>query len=160
MSIPLNDLLRNIGSSVQDAQNYLEYNAITAYLGYFKNTALSDSKGGEDNADNASGDTMSPITKKIAIPSTVHSDEMQTIEMPLAALSQHCTMKLDTVTVRLSATPTIDPVTNGLLLNVGPACDEANQAADNVASELELVFRSASCAEGIARLNQNNLRHF
>lgn len=160
MSIPLNDLLRSISSSVQDAQNYLDYNAITAYLGYFETiTSSHHQEGGETHTDDVSQSIVTPIMKNFSIPSAEHHGAVQTVNMPLAALSQHNTMKLDTVTVRLNAATTLDPKSNMLLLELeAPDRDKDTPDDNRQTGELEFVFRSAPCSEGIARLNQNNIR--
>lgn len=161
MPVPLNDLLQAIGASIQSAQNYLEYTAITAYFGYFKTADVSKEEG-ENAANDGEPDTFMPITKTIALPSTEQNNQdLKSLTVPLAALSQHSTMKLDTVTVRLNAIPSVDPSTNALLLEVGPTNEEPGNADTAIKpSELELVFRSAPCSEGISRLNQNNISQF
>lgn len=139
MAIELTALLAGVGEAVQQAQTHLERQAVEQFCSYF-------SAGEGEN-----GVALAPASRQFLLPDP--KEGVRRLEAAEAALVHHNTMTLDTVRVQLNILPRLEDDSR-LLVEVGPAGEEVDPAY----SRLELTFRGASAAEGVARLNQRTIQ--
>lgn len=141
MKIPLSVLVASVGQAVQQAQDQLEHHSVQSFCRCF---SAADALGGPP--------VLTPRSRRFALPDGAGG--VREVEAPEAALMSHNAISLDTVQVRLNVLPTVEENSDTVLVEVGPA----GEAADARYSQLELTFRSAPAAEGIARVNQDAMK--
>ncbi len=144
MQIELASLMSNVGQAVQQAQAQLEHQAVENFCGYFSPDL-------ENSGDADVPPTLSPICRRFSLSDTANGPRQ--VEAPVAALVHHNTLSLDTVQIHLNILPQLED-SGQLLVEVGPSGKEVDPAY----SRLELTFRLAPAAEGVARLSQSTMQ--
>lgn len=143
MQLEFAALVSNVGRAVQQAQEQLERQAMESFCGYF--APVSGSPG-----DAEAPPALSPISRRFSLP---EAEGPRQVEAPVAALVHHNALSLDTVQVQLNILPQLED-SGQLLVEVGPSGKEVDPAY----SRLELTFRLAPAAEGVARLSQSAMQ--
>lgn len=140
MYIPFETLIEQLGRSIQGAQEYLDQQAADSFFRCFK------------TVNQSSGSLEVPITRRVGLP-TGDGESLRSVDVPTAALLQHQAMSLDTVKVRLHLNTQTREEDKALL--VEPCFSGDDQDGVGNTGEVELVFKFAPPAEGIARLDLN-----
>ena len=141
MKIPLSTLVASVGQAVQQAQDVLEHQSVQRFCSCFS---------AGNTADGAP--VLSPRSRRFSLPDGAGG--LREVEAPEAVLMTHNAISLDTVQVRLNVLPSMEEDSDAVLVEVGPS----GEAADARYSQLELTFRAAPAAEGIARVNQDAMK--
>lgn len=141
MELSLSQVISSIGESVQTARYALEERAVALYF-----------KGGFEERE----ERLVPITKKISLPITVNSQsERKDMDVPLTALFSHKTMSLNKVDVSLRLRP-CGQDGEMLFKMTGDGLNEEANSGQYV--DLSLSFNLDNTPEGMARLNQENIK--
>lgn len=141
MELSLSQVISSIGESVQTARYALEERAVALYF-----------KGGFEEKE----ERLIPITKKISLPITVDSQsERKDMDVPLTALFSHKTMSLNKVDVNLRLHP-CGQDGEMLFKMTGDGLNEEANSGQYV--DLSLSFNLDNTPEGMARLNQENIK--
>lgn len=140
MYIPFETLVEQLGRSIQKAQERLELEAVEAFFQCFENV----------NRD--SGGCEFPLTRRVGLPAA-GGEEMKVVDVPTVALLRHQSMELDCVKVRLQMRTQAHKEDNTLFVEPCSPCSDQDDMAG--AGEVELTFKAAPPAEGIARLDLN-----
>ena len=141
MELSLSKLISSIGESVQAARYVLEERAVELYF-----------KGGYEEK----GERLTPIIKTISLPKALDSQSgKKDLDIPLTALFSHKTMSLNKVDIDLRLQmcghngEVLFKITN----------DASNSEADiGQRVDLSLSFNLDDTPEGMARLNQENVK--
>lgn len=141
MKQSLSQIISSIGESVQSARYALEERAVALYF----------SGGFEER-----GECLIPITKKISLPIAVDGQsERKDMDVPLTALFSHKTMSLNKVDVSLRLRPCGQD--GELFFKIsGDASNKEANSGQYV--DLSLSFNLDDTPEGMARLNQENIK--
>ena len=141
MGLSLSKLISSIGESVQEARYAIEKRAVELYF-----------EGGYEEK----GDRLTPITKAVSLPKTLDSrSEKKDLDIPLTALFSHKTMSLNKVDIDLRLKlyeqdgEMLFKITNETSGSEG----DSGQCVD-----LSLSFGLDDTPEGMARLNQENVK--
>lgn len=138
MQIELKRLVAAIGRSISDAQHIIAASGTENYLSHFHQ-----SPGCRD------GETAyAPDTVAILIPPPDGSRPPAQVDLPLVTLSNHNTVGLDSVRVRLHAAASVNE-SEQVILDLTPHSDDSPPAL----TEMELCFRCGEAPEGAARIN-------
>lgn len=141
MELSLSQVISSIGESVQMARYALEERAVALYF-----------KGGFEEK----GERLVPITKKISLPIAVDSQSgRKDMDVPLTALFSHKTMSLNKVDVNLRLRP-CGQDDEMLFKMTGEGLNEEANSGQYV--DLSLSFNLDDTPEGMARLNQENIK--
>ncbi len=155
MEVELSALMSAVGRAVQDAQSCLERQAITNYCAYYKQqpslAAAADGLEGEIHENSV----FSPVSRCFSLPGGEQGTRQ--VEVAEAALVRHDTVSLDTVHVHLNLQVSMRREDGAVLARVGPGDEEAN--GEIPYSQLEMTFRGTPMSEGIARVNQENIKY-
>lgn len=141
MELSLSQLISSIGESVQEARYALEERSVELYFG-----------GGykED------GERLIPITKNISLPTVLNGKSgSRELNIPLTALFSHKTMSLNNVDVNMRLIP-CGQGDEMLFRMTGSTEDGGDQSGQYV--DLALSFSLDDTPEGMARLNQENVK--
>lgn len=131
----MDDLIAGVGSCVQRAQAAVEQAALEQYMGYFERSVPVQGVPDEEKP------------KEILIPRILDMTlpgDMRTVPVPLVALVNHNTLRLDKVKVRMNLIPT-------RLDNERVEVEAAPQGQEG--HSLELVFQADGVNEAIARIS-------
>lgn len=135
MTATLEQLAAAIGTSVQAACRAAEESALRLYWEQFDRE---DSQG-----------AYLPRTVQLLLPvSAQPGAERRRLEVPVTALLEHRSMRLDEVKISLPLTPVDGEDLAQPLFRLGGTAD------DGRTSTLELTFRGGDAPEGLARLHQ------
>lgn len=137
MYITFDELLEQLGRSVQEAQARLERQALETFLSSF------------EGSEHGVGDTRRPRMLLMSLPNALSGDKP--LEVPEAALMRHDAMSLDTVHIKLNLRTQTRSEDNVLLVEPGPA-GELDGESENY-GQVELTFRASPPSEGIARID-------
>lgn len=143
MQLELSSLIASLGQAVQEAQEHLERYGSERFCAYFRPSA---------DANGENSPALTPHSRLFALPDG--NGGLRQLSVPEAALAHHSTLALDTAHIRLNLLPTLEENTGRLLVEVGPGGEQAEARY----SQLELTFRAAPAAEGVARLHQHTIR--
>jgi hypothetical protein len=132
MSIPLSKLIKNIGTSVQTANQAIEYSAAKIYLG----------QGYTPTADKHE---LNPITYTLNMPSS--DGESKQLNVPMTVLVHNTSLQLDSVEVKLKFA--IEESGDEIAVTVKPENDPKSAFS---LSELTLQFKTSPPTEGASRL--------
>lgn len=143
MQLELSSLIASLGQAVQEAQEHLEHYGSERFCAYFHPSA--DTNGDEPPA-------LIPRSRLFSLPDG--NGGLQQLSVPEAALAHHSTLALETAHIRLNLLPSLEEDTGRMLVEVGPAGEQAGPAY----SQLELTFRAAPASEGVAKLHQHTIR--
>lgn len=138
MQIELKRLVAAIGCSISDAQHVIAASGTENYLSYFHQ-----SPGCRDGEAAYAPDTVS-----ILIPPPDGSRPPAQVDLPLVTLSNHNTVGLESVCVRLHAAASVNE-SEQVILDLTPPADDSPP----VLTEMELSFRCGAAPEGAARVN-------
>lgn len=140
MGILLSDLIENVGTAVLNANAAIEQTAVAAYLGQ-----------GYERVSNDGGEEYIPVSYTISVPSVAGNKKLN---VPVTALMNHSSMRLEQVDVKLRFVVEEDEGKD-VAISVGTPKD----LKDNYSmSELALQFKSAIPSEGIARVNNRHIQ--
>ena len=134
----MDDLISAVGSCVQRAQAAIEQAAVDQYMEYFEQPVLSRGMPDEDEPDGM----LKPRTLDVALPGEEGED--RTVQVPLVALVNHNTLRLDQVKVKMNIIPTT--------LGQGQVEIEAAPPGKEGHS-VELVFQADGVNEAVARIS-------
>lgn len=141
MELSLSQVISSIGESVQAARYALEERAVALYF-----------NGGFEERE----ERLIPITKKISLPITVDSQsERKDMDVPLTALFSHKTMSLNKVDVSLRLRPCGQDGEMLFKMTEDGLHEETNSGQY---VDLSLSFNLDNTPEGMARLNQENIK--
>lgn len=141
MELSLSKLISSIGESVQEARYAIEERAVGLYF-----------KGGYEEK----GDRLTPITKAVSLPKTLDSRSgKKDLDIPLTALFSHKTMSLNKVDVdlRLKLCEQDGEMLFKITNEASGSEEDSGQCVD-----LSLSFGLDDTPEGMARLNQENVK--
>lgn len=141
MKLSLSEIISSIGTSVQTARYALEDRAVELYF-----------KGGYEEK----GEEFVPITKRISLPNTLGSESgRRNLDIPVTALFSHKTMALNKVDVDLRLKPCGQ---NGEVLFKIIGDNQKDDTDSGQFVDLSLSFSLDDTPEGMARLNQENVK--
>ena len=139
MEISLTELIASIGTSVQAARRAVDECAAQLYFQGF------DSPMGEEGV-------YRPVAKRIELANGGGPEaESKVVCVPVTALMNHQSMRLDQVDVKMKLAPC--DVNGALKFRVGPGGEE-DAPQEGAWAEFSLSFQSGDMPEGTARLNQ------
>lgn len=141
----INHLLNAIGSSVQQAQEFLSQQDVERYMRYFKETDSVNTMSNEDNM------ALQPKAIRFSLGG---KEQEKYIDVPLAVITPHETIGLKQVKVTISGEIYKDTQSQNILMNAGPSASESNNTHNGT---IELVFESSPQSEGQARTTQKML---
>lgn len=139
MQIELERLVGAIGHSLSGAQLAIAASGTENYLSHFHQ-----SPGGRNGAPAYAPDTVS-----ILIPPPDSTCPPAQVDLPLVTLSNHNTVGLDSVRIRLHAAAEVNE-SGQVVLDLTPPSDGS---APPTLTEMELSFRCGDPPEGAARVN-------
>lgn len=131
-------LIAAVGASVQRAQSAVEQAAVEQYLGYFHRRPTANDMLGAEGPEQA----LRPRTLEVQLPDG--EGEERRVAVPLVALANHNTLRLEQVKVRLNITPSL---TEEETVEVEAAPNSEN------GHSVELVFQSDGATEAAARIS-------
>lgn len=136
----MKQLIQEIGTSVQEAHNAVDAFAMQRFFeDYF-----------EENASNGSADAYSPKMLKLELPAA-EGQGGKCMQIPVAALVQQQSLRLDTVKIRMNMCLT-ETKENKLRLTPENTALDAESEEDSHVGMLELTLKCGDAAEGIARI--------
>lgn len=131
----MDDLIAVVGSCVQRAQAAVEQAAVEQYMGYFERSVSTQRLADEEKRE----EMLVPRTLDVALPG-----EDRTVQVPVLALVNHNTLRLDQVKVRMNLIPTrLDK--EQMEVEAAPQGQEGHS--------LELVFQADGVNEAVARIS-------
>lgn len=140
-------LFAAIGTSIQQAQEFLSQKDVERYMRYFQSTD-------EDASSDENGEAA--LYPKAIRFSLQGKEKNSYVDVPLAVMTSHETIGLKQVKVTISGNIYEDAQTQTLRMQSDTLASNSTKAQNGT---VELVFESAPQSEGQARATQKMLDH-
>jgi hypothetical protein len=148
MTTTIQQLVKSLGISVQEAQHEIDKFALAKYSDYF--TELK-------SQENDALTVMIPKCVSFPLP---HGDS---VDIPIMTLVNHSSLSLDEVDIKMSVNTSWNPKTEQIEIDVSPIIpNEQNELRENTynTTHLHLKFKTKSAAEGLSKHVESYYQQF
>ena len=151
MSISIQELIKTLGISIQDAQDEISKEGLLRDAKYFTESELENS------------DEMILIPKCVSFP-IPHSTEGKSVEIPIITLVNHRSLELESVEINMSVNTQWNAEEEFLEVDVSPLIDDESSEKNGInkynSTTISMKFKSKSSAEGISKHVESYYQQF